>query len=143
VLGILAAVAIPAFVDYTHKSRKSEAAVQLNKLMKNLKVAYITNAQFPKGRSGPTPAQSCCGQPSNKCAVTQDWMNDPVWSALDFQIDEPNLFQYSYESDGKTVHVTAVGDLDCDGVAATYTLDMASENGNPTSKITEPPAGAQ
>ena len=67
-----------------------------------------------------------------------DW-SDPVWQALDFQIDHPTLFQYSYASDGTSFNATAVGDLDCDGTFITYTLSGTAENGNVQVKLTEPP----
>jgi hypothetical protein len=50
----------------------------------------------------------------------------PEWQALDFQISEPHRYQYSYSSDGHSFHAIAVGDLDCDGVSSTYTLDADS-----------------
>src|SRR5215218_5621723 len=46
IIGILAAVAIPAFMDYMKKSKKTEASLQLNKIGKNSKVHYDTNAQY-------------------------------------------------------------------------------------------------
>ena len=46
IIGILAAVAIPAFMDYMKKSKKTEASLQLNKIGKNDKVFYVTNARF-------------------------------------------------------------------------------------------------
>ena len=108
--------------------------------MKNAKVAFITNAEFIKDEAPLTPAKSCCGQPNNRCAVaTNAWTSSPVWQALDFLIDEPNLFQYSYKRDGKTVEATAVGDLDCDGTFITYTLHVDALNGNPSGMLTKPP----
>src|SRR5690349_23283065 len=46
IIGILAAVAIPAFMDYMKKSKKTEASLQLNKIAKNSKVLYNTNSEF-------------------------------------------------------------------------------------------------
>lgn len=137
IMGILGAVAVPAFLDYMKKSKTTEAALQLNKLGKNAKTFYITNAQFPKGMAPLTPSAPCCGQPNNKCAPA-DWSAD-VWKALDFQIDRPTLFQYSYASDGDTFNATAVGDLDCDGIFITYTLSGTADQGNPHVRLTEPP----
>jgi type II secretory pathway pseudopilin PulG len=138
-LGVLAAVAIPAFMDYTKKSKVSEAALQLNRLGKNAKVAFITTAEFPKGTAALTPAASCCGGPKNHCVSTPaDWAT-PVWQALDFQLEQPSLFQYSYASDGATFTATAVGDLDCDGTMITYTLNGTADQGNPHLTLTEPP----
>ena len=70
--------------------------------------------------------------------------DDPVWRALDFQIDEPTLFQYSYRgsADGQSFEAKAVGDLDCDGVFITYELAGTISGGNPTFTLTEPALNA-
>ena len=142
IVGILAAVAIPAFVDYMHKSKKTEAPLQLNKIGKNAKTIFITESKFPVGSTPLTPAKSCCGQPNNKCAVDTAAWQTPEWQALDFQMDEPGLYQYSYTSDGTTLDAVAVGDIDCDGEFATYRLHVTSTGGNAQMTITEPPAGS-
>jgi hypothetical protein len=137
-IGMLAAVAVPAFMDYMKKSKKSEAALQLNKLAKNLKVAYITNQAFPKGNTGPTPDKSCCEGPNHKCFDTKAWQN-PIWQQLDFQIDEPHLFRYAYESNGKTFVLRALGDLDCDGNEIAWVMTGAADpQGNVSTTIVEP-----
>jgi Tfp pilus assembly protein PilE len=146
VVGVLGAVAIPAFMDYMHKSKASEASLELNKLGKNAKVYFITNSEFPKGTAAQLPKSSggkgCCGSPNNKCAVSTEWASDPVWSQLDFQIDEPGNYRYTYTSDGKSFLATAVGDLDCDGEEATYTLTGdADASGNISTKLITPPPG--
>ena len=138
-VGILAAVAIPAFLDYMKKSKQTEPALRLGRLGKNAKVYYLTNAEFPKGTAALTPAAGCCGGPNHHCVSTPaDWAS-PVWQALDFQTDGPSLFQYSYTGDGATFTATAVGDLDCDGTMITYTLNGTTEQGNPRVTLTEPP----
>jgi hypothetical protein len=76
------------------------------------------------------------------CQTFVDKSKDPVWQALDFSIEEPHRFRYTYESDGKTATATAIGDLDCDGTAITYTLSATAPDGTPTVQITEPPANA-
>lgn len=131
-----------AFGDYRSKGKKTEAQLQLNKLGKNLKVEFVTNAEFPKGKTGPTPAEDCCKGPDGKCPVTDAWAKDPVWSALDFEMYDPHRFRYTYDSDGKTATATAIGDLDCDGTAITYTLTATATDGNPTVQVTEPPANS-
>ena len=122
-----------------HKARKTEAELQLNKIGKNAKIFFITNAEYVKGTAKQLPDAPCCLGPNNKCPVTDLWTKDPVWSNLDFEIDEPNQFQYSYTSDGKTFHAEAVGDLDCDGIMITYKLDGEAPNGNPAARLTPPP----
>ena len=133
--GVLAAIAIPAFMDYMKKSKVNEATLMLNRLGKNAKVAYVTNDAFPKGIAPLTPPTSCCAGPGGKCVG--DWAQ-PAWQALDFEIDRPGLFQYSYASDGTTFNATAVGDLDCDGTMITYTLSGTVEQGNVKLQLTEP-----
>jgi type II secretory pathway pseudopilin PulG len=142
VLGMLAAVVIPSFMDYTKRSKKSEVALQLNKLGKNAKRAFVETGSFPPGTAPLTPPEPCCGQPRNHCrAVPELYAADPAWKALDFQIDEPTLFQYSYSAsaDGQSFIAKAVGDLDCDGTFITYELRGTMTNGNPSITYIEPP----
>jgi type II secretory pathway pseudopilin PulG len=137
-IGMLAAIAIPAFMDYTKKAKRTEASLQLNKLSKNAKVYYSINAELPKGEVALTPAESCCKSPGIKCVPTATTWASPVWQSLDFQIDEPHLFRYSYKSDGKTLTATAVGDLDCDGTEIAWTLSGTIVDGAPVLEITPP-----
>jgi hypothetical protein len=130
------------FDDYKNKSKATEASLQLNKIGKRAKVAFVETSEFPKGKVGPSPATECCSQPDHKCAVDAKAWDDPVWKALDFQMDEPGLYRYSYEStDGKTFTATAIGDADCDQAMATFTLTGKSDNGNPSVDLQKPPTG--
>ena len=132
IIGILAAVAIPAFMDYMKKSKKTEAALQLNKIAKNSKSYFITNAKFVTTTSDDQPATFPCG------AKQQGTWSDATWMELDFQIDEPGLFQYKYTGGSSSATATAMGDLDCDTTKISYTLTLTSPNGNPTASISEP-----
>ncbi|HEU4735311.1 MAG TPA: prepilin-type N-terminal cleavage/methylation domain-containing protein [Kofleriaceae bacterium] len=142
IIGILAAVAIPAFMDYIKRSKKTEASLQLNKIGKNNKRIYSETASFSTadGAALPTHAGTgCCGGPNNHCAVdTAGWAGDAGWKALEFQIDEPSLFFYTYKGGATTFTATAVGDLDCDGKEITYTLTGAAVGGNPSVTLVEP-----
>jgi hypothetical protein len=143
-LGIMSAVAIPAFMDYMKRSKKTEASLQLNKIAKNAKRAYAETGSYPAGRSA-TPMDTCCGQPDYRCAaMPQLFAADPVWRALDFQIDEPTLYRYSYRgsADGQSFVAKASSDLDCDGTLATYELTGTATAGNPSVTLTEPAIGA-
>ena len=103
IIGILAAVAIPAFMDYMKRSKKTEASLQLNKIGKNSKRAYIENATYVTGSSARMPAKpgggGCCagsGASPNHClANPAGFTGDSIWKALDFEIDEDTLFYYS------------------------------------------------
>ena len=141
IIGILAAVAIPAFMDYMKKSKKTEASLQLNKIAKNSKVYYNTNAQYSQTAGAKLPAAWSAG---TNCKVatpeTASFAADAGWALLDFQVDEPNLFQYAYTpSSLSDATATAEGDLDCDGTPITYTLTLSAPAGNAAALITEPP----
>ena len=140
---LVVAIAIPAFTDYMKKSKQSEAGLQLNRLGKRAKIAYGENGEFPKGTVPLTPAAECCSQPGAKCAPSPAEWNNPVWQALDFEVDEPSSYRFDYSSsDGKSFVAHAVGDLDCDGVPATYELDGTIDvAGNPAITLIAPPRG--
>jgi prepilin-type N-terminal cleavage/methylation domain-containing protein len=141
IIGILAAVAIPAFMDYMKKGKKTEASLQLNKIGKNAKTRYIETSSYPQtaGAELPGVGGDACTGPNKKFAVVS-WTGDAGWSELDFQIDEPNLFSYKYTPSSNTDFVaTAVGDLDCDTTLITYTLTGTAPGGNPAVTLTEPP----
>ncbi len=141
IVGILAAVAVPAFMDYMKKSKASEATLELNKIAKSAKRYYGENSKFPIGDIAAPP--TCCGTPDNKCAANPaEWQQGP-WTELGFAIDEPHDYRYSYHSDGKTITAKAIGDTDCDGQDAEFTLDVTVDAGGlPVTNITKPPPGA-
>ncbi len=138
-IGILAAVAIPSFLDYMQKGKRSEAELNLNAIGKAADAEFAEHASFPATSVGLTPSRSCCEFPGKKCpAVASDWQGVPAWDALGFELTQPSYFQYSYQSDGKTYEARAVGDLDCDGVTVEYVLHGAADHGSPTSTLTKP-----
>ena len=129
VAGILAAVAIPAFVKYIRKSKTVEATESLDKIRNGAATYYAADQytkqgklkpkQFPPSSKGWTPEKTCCGQTADRCHSTaKDW-DAPTWQALHFMMTEPHFYQYRFTSEGKgkdaTFTVEARGDLDCDG----------------------------
>jgi prepilin-type N-terminal cleavage/methylation domain-containing protein len=132
IIGILAAIAIPAFSRYVKKSRTAEASGHLNKLWSG-SVAYYeadhaTSAgvllakQFPT--SDATPEAACCGQPGDKCPGSPSKYDASTWVALNFNIPDPHNFRPVYASSGtgtsSAFTATAYGDLDCDGILSTF-----------------------
>ena len=147
IIGILAAVAIPAFINYLKKGKASEAQENLQAIFKGAETYYnkehcpavgcadvggspIT-LQLPPSAAGPTPATTCCGAGVSKCAPNlANWSASP-WNAdgLNFSIDKSHYFVYDYQAadfdgtDGAAgFTVTANGDLDCNGTMSTFTL---------------------
>jgi type IV pilus assembly protein PilA len=150
IIGILAAVAIPAFMDYIKRSKKTEAALQLNKIGKNAKRQYMETSRYVTGVAPTTPQQpgggGCCGgmgasgNNTNHCAPDPVGFSDPVWQALDFSIEEDTLFYYDYNGTATSYTALATGDLDCDGTQITYVLTGTAVNGQPAYSLSEPPA---
>jgi prepilin-type N-terminal cleavage/methylation domain-containing protein len=142
IIGILAAVAIPAFMDYMKRAKKTEAALQLNKIGKNNKRTYSEASSFVNttATAAPTPSGvGCCYSASNNhCPVDTAAFASTGWKQLDFQIDEPSLFFYTYTGGTNAFTAFAQGDLDCDGTAISYTLTGTAVNGNPAVSLSEP-----
>src|SRR4051812_46756610 len=121
IIGILAAVAIPAFMDYMKRSKKTEAVLQLNKVGKNAKRLYVETAQYaiglgPEAPEGKPGGGGCCGgggTSPNHCKADPAMFSD-AWKDLDFEIDEETLFYYRYDGLAASFTAKAMGDLDCD-----------------------------
>ncbi|HEY7954303.1 MAG: type IV pilin protein [Polyangia bacterium] len=136
IIGILAAVAIPAFMKYIRRSKTVEATMNIRK-MYDSSVSYyegehataagaIVAKQFPgEGATITAPtANSCCGQPGDKCAPAPSNFDNPTWASLNFSVDDPFYFWYTYASTGTDTGAaftaTANGNLDCDSTYSTF-----------------------
>jgi type IV pilus assembly protein PilA len=131
IIGILAAVAIPKFLDYMKKGKRSEAELNLNAINKAADAEYSENTTYPQFVQAATPGAVCCAGAGKKCAVNPlDWNGVPAWDALGFEMTQPFYFQYTYSSAvSNQFTATAIGDLDCDTVAVTYTLTGDATSG--------------
>jgi prepilin-type N-terminal cleavage/methylation domain-containing protein len=144
IIGILAAVAIPMFMDSMKTAKDTEAHIQLKKIGDRSIIEYNTNATFPTAAAVTTPAANCCTQNSGgkrKCAINPaDW-NTAEWRALDFSMDKDFYYQYAYtpSGGGTGFTATAVGDRDCDNTMVTFTLTGTATNGTPSTALTAPP----
>lgn len=133
----------PPASAYASRSKQIEAELNLKRIEKLLRTHYMENALFPIGEVGPTPSASCCDGPSTKCANDASQWDDPVWRALDFELDEDTYYTYTYRSgSGLSAVAMATGDLDCDGIMSTFTLQCSAENGNPSCTLLKPDRGA-
>jgi prepilin-type N-terminal cleavage/methylation domain-containing protein len=140
IIGALASIAIPKFLDYMKRGKRTEAEVHLVAIAKAADAAYMENAEYPQIAVALTPAQSCCQQPGHKCAVAaNEWNGVPAWDELGFEMTQPFRFQYSYVSAlSSEYEARAVGDLDCDGSTITYRMRGEATDGSPTSTMFRP-----
>ena len=139
IIGILAAVAIPAFMKYIRRSKTTEATMNIRKIWDSAVAYYesehaasdgsIIARQFPLGLSGLSPTEKCCLNPGEKCPPNPSIWNHAVWAALNFSVDDPHYYQYGQGSneDLPFIHgqpsgflAAAMGDLDCDDTFSTF-----------------------
>src|SRR5215471_21077282 len=89
IIGILAAVAIPAFMKYIRRSKTAEATMNIRKLFDS-SVAYyesehadrggnILPKQFPTASTSPAivPSIRCCTNAGEKCTPDPNYGMDP------------------------------------------------------------------
>ena len=139
IIGILAAVAIPAFMKNSRKAKTTEATTNVKKMYDGARSYYEeeSNARgsiTPIAKQFPdTPAVStapaltaCCAAAGKKCAPSPALWVDPSWQALKFSMDDPHYYAYTYLSSGtdatSAFSARANGDLDCDTTYSTFEM---------------------
>ena len=131
IIGILAAVAIPAFMKYIRRSKTTEPLMNLRKLYDSAVTYFeaehanaagqILAKQFPVSVAWtPNGPGVCCGDAGQKCnpsVYAAQWAN-VSWTALNFSVDDPFYYSYQYDSGGvdaaAVFTASASGDLNCD-----------------------------
>lgn len=150
IIGILAVVAVPAFMKYIRRSKTVEASNNIKKLYDS-SIAYyeaehasiaqvILPRQFPDPAAEAPGINPCCGQTGDKCdpaTAAPSWKNSPTWNALNFSVDDPFYFWYKYDSGGvdkaSNFSAWAFGNLDCDPNFSTFMRGgHIDANNNPT-----------
>jgi len=129
-LPIMAAVAIPAFLEYMEKPKSSRANLELRAIETKVKVYFNEKLQLPPS------AQMMPGDPAYQCShlpvrSMREWEADPGWRAIGFHVDEPSQFAFTWTKLSETEgQAEALSDLDCDGVVSRLRVDFYVEQGN-------------
>jgi len=125
IVGLLAAVALPAFIAYIRSSKTSEAVSNVRKIYDGEVSYYMT---LHANRSGeqleshfvtcdPTPATPGIQKAAGNWEV-------PSWRAILFSQDGPVYYSYSVDTDGtgtsSSFTARAEGDLDGDSVLSLF-----------------------
>ncbi|MBN2673533.1 MAG: prepilin-type N-terminal cleavage/methylation domain-containing protein [Deltaproteobacteria bacterium] len=129
ILGILAAVAIPAFINYMKRAKTSEATVNVDRMYEGA-VAYYEKKHVATGvstvsttRCLPDDATYPTDDPgsSEYIATPAEWYAVPTWEALDFAMSDNHFYQYTFDASvnacgltAATFDCTAIGDQDGD-----------------------------
>jgi prepilin-type N-terminal cleavage/methylation domain-containing protein len=150
IIGILAAVAIPAFSKYIKRAKTAEAAGHLNKMWAGSVTYYETDHVDAAGASVPRkfPVSStaaigggteCACQATGKCpGGGAEWkLASEPWVDLAFSIPDAFLYRPKYTSAGTGTAATftaeAIGNLNCDAVLSNFKrLGAIDTNGDVT-----------
>jgi type IV pilus assembly protein PilA len=157
IIGILAAVAIPAFVKYIRKSKSAEAGSNLGKIVHGA-IAYFdvdhansAGAPLPKCFPGTPngwfnsvggavlPDTGCCAV---KCSLDASGTNKDSWGggwqALSFSVTDPHYYKYAFTGqccpdtgpcNDVLFTAAAVGDLNCDSKTSLFTRQGSTTAG--------------
>jgi prepilin-type N-terminal cleavage/methylation domain-containing protein len=122
ILGILAAVAIPAFTRYVKRSKTSEATGSLSKIYQGEVSYYQASAE----RGGGTPTfitanQNPASVPAGvKIAPDMSMWNADGWREIGFSLDTAHYYSYTATGTSNAFTATANGDLDGDAALSTF-----------------------
>lgn len=145
ILGVLAAIAIPAFMGYKRRASTTEAPLQLNNLYKLASSLYA--AEYTGRGVGTLAVRSCVASPTSLTPATpgpskQQFIAVGGFEQLGFNVGDLVHFSYAIESIGlptqlfcSSDHVadtevytfTAMGDLDGDTIRSTFELAIAAD----------------
>jgi len=122
-VGILAAIAIPAFLRYTKKSKTTEAQAIVRSMASVAEMTYIEGCTFPE----PLPptfdptAPACCG--GHKCMPAGELPRS--WELNAGMLNQPNYFSYAATpGPNDTFVITAMSDFACGDAAHTVTVTV-------------------
>lgn len=146
ILGLLAAVAVPAFLGYKRRAHSSEVALNLNNMFKLSSALF--SSEFTGRGVGSSSVRSCVASPTsltpaNPGAVKQAFVENGGFLQLGFTIGDLVYYGYGIESVGipnqlfcssfqveNTVIYTffAHGDLDADTLRSTFELAVGADS---------------
>lgn len=112
ILGILAAIAVPAFLRATKKAKASEAELVVMSIATELSFKYSSGCKFPE----PLPASAALPVGGEKLPPASPEVAQQ-WSDFGVPLDQPHYFTYSMErEDANTYIVRARADFSAGGL---------------------------
>lgn len=129
IIGLLVATALPSYIKWVRRTHSAEATMNLRKLYDSSVVYFAATYSDSAGamlqnRFPETTGMKPNPVPNGRSTTTDDWLDDPTWHALHFNISDPHRFAYQYDSGGAentaTFTASAFADLDFDGQTSTF-----------------------
>jgi Tfp pilus assembly protein PilE len=114
-VGIVSAVAIPAFINYVKRAKTTEARANLGVLEQRVESFCTSRGHYPVA-AGPLPAS-----PSN-LEQRVDFAADPGFASVGFDPAAPVYFSYAIEAAPGGTDLVARGDLDGDGLTSDFRI---------------------
>jgi type IV pilus assembly protein PilA len=154
IIGILAAVAIPAFINYMKRAKTSEAAVNLKSITEGAMSYFdaehgalgMTHCLPPEADQTPAYDVTLAAtkkQPGDHLGTGANQFQQPGWNAIGWMPSEPFYYYYSWTQTadgapcpvagnltGETIGTgTALGDLDADTTMSSFERNLNSNEG--------------
>lgn len=143
ILGILAAIAIPAFVGYIRRSKTAEATSNVNNMFK-ASASYYAKEWAAQGvnatqRHHCTVSTQAALITPNEQKQTYDYYGNANFRAMGFNLADPHYYAYSFNSNSDCNNgvsnaglytFRAVGNLDNDTDLSTFELAAGSDPSN-------------
>ncbi len=144
IIGILAVIALPAFSAYVRRTKASEVPANLKALFTSA-ATYYAQARTDRGLTAASGHCTVVSTPGTLPATptadkqTVDFLAEPSFHALFFDVSEPVYFGYGIESAGGSCGWSggvplysfyAEGDLDGDGAKSLFELAVGSSTDN-------------
>lgn len=144
IIGLLAALAIPAFVDYTRRSKTAEVGGNLRSMFIGA-AAYYEAERYPDSAvsRGSSTVSTHCSVVASSAPITPgsskqtvDFSVLPSFVALGFELGDPMYYQYAIVGSTDRCAIeplspiytfSAFGDLDGDGAQSTFELAAGSD----------------
>ncbi len=130
ILGILAAVAIPAFTRYVKRSKTAEATGNITKIYQGQLTYYQAALEREVAtylNAGAMPSASPTA--AKYTANVSQWAADANWTAIGFSLDSAHYYQYSSPGAATIFTANARGNLDGDGTYSTFLRSGAITSG--------------
>lgn len=135
--GVLAAIAVPAFMRYANVSKTAEATATTRMMADYVRVAWTSTCKFPEPLPPTFTPSDCCG--GEHCVTTGTLPE--IWAANASMLWGPNYFAYTaVPADGDRYIITASADFTCGGPQHTVTVEVVgTRDGERCDATVKPP----